>query len=76
MISGHLDEERARGIFNIALNSIDHKILDEDDILVFDNSARIPSRTAFDMSEVNPLIPGKDNKTKTINPNSAILCYF
>jgi hypothetical protein len=50
MISGHLNQERALGIFNIALKSIDHTILNEDDILTFESAVRIPDKTVYEIS--------------------------
>jgi len=36
LISGHLDEARALKILEIAKSSIDHKVMDEDDMVIFD----------------------------------------
>lgn len=76
LITGHLDEERAMNLFNIAKTAIDHRVLNQDEIIYYEQQVRLPDNSVHDLSEVNPSASTNDSSNQFVNPNSAIMSIF
>lgn len=62
-------------IFDVAVSSVEHQALPQDQVVLPDQVLKLPDRSVHDLSQMNP-VSGGEGQEEVINPNSAILALF
>merc|ERR1712203_682421 len=71
LIQGHLDAEQAKKIALNAKESLSHKPIEKEALKdAIKGMVKLPDKTAFSYTEMNP------RTEDSVNPNSAIMSYF
>ena len=81
LICGHLTQERALHLCDIALDSLNYRPINRDDILLYQQLVKLPSRSVhnFDKGRVEDKdleIWKEVNSGDNPNPNSCCFSYF
>ena len=71
-IGGHLNEEKAKKMFEDTISNIEHTCLNEDQTHFNRNLINLPENTIHEINQMNPENSDDEVKEKVINPNSAI----
>lgn len=73
LISGHLDEDKAKEVCKLAADAIKHLTVSDDDIVKFNQIVKLPEKQIQELEYMNNTPDGDSSR---INPNSCALAYF
>lgn len=79
LVCGHLTEKRAVELCDIALQSIDHRAIERDDLHYYQQMVKIPNKTVFDFDKaklLTPIYTAEKSSNEKANPNSCCCSYF